>query len=51
MKAVDNASLVMQNGNYVLNHKGEVWDISVNEMIYSSSYEDAKEFFINVTSD
>ena len=35
-------------GNYVLNHKGEVWCMEYNEMIYSSTYDDALEFLISI---
>lgn len=43
------ADMIKQSGNYVLNHWGEVWDISNNECIYSSNYKDALEFFNNIT--
>lgn len=35
-------------GNYVLNHKGEVWCMEFNEMIYKSTFEDALEFLKNI---
>lgn len=35
-------------GNYVLNHKGEVWCMEFNEMICSSTYDDALEFLKNI---
>ena len=40
---------VKQIGNYVLNHYGQVWDISINECIFSSTYEEALNFFNNIT--
>ena len=35
---------LVQVGNFVLNHKGEVWCMETNECIYASSYEDALVF-------
>lgn len=40
-----------QIGDYVLNHKGEVWDMETNECIYASTYEDAKQFLDNITAE
>ena len=40
---------LVQIDNYILNHKGEVWCMETNEMIYSSSYDDAYEFLLNIT--
>lgn len=41
---------LLQIDNYVLNHYGQVYDLTNNECIYQSSYEDAKEFLLNITS-
>lgn len=35
---------LVQVGNFVLNHKGEVWCMETNECIYTSSYDNALEF-------
>ena len=37
-------------GNYCLNHKGEVWCMEYNEMLYSSSFADALDFLKAITS-
>ena len=39
---------LVQVGNYILNHKGEVWCIESNECIYSSSYDDALQFILSL---
>ena len=36
-------------GNYVVNHKGEVWCMEYNEMLYSSTFADALEFLKSIT--
>ena len=36
-------------GNYVVNHKGEVWCMEYNEMLYSSIFADALEFLKSIT--
>ena len=45
-----NAMKLVQIDNYILNHKGEVWCMEMNECIYSSTYDDALEFLKNITS-
>ena len=40
---------VKQIGYYVLNHYGQVWDVSINECIFSATYEEALDFFNNIT--
>lgn len=35
---------LVQVENFILNHKGEVWDMEINELIYSSTYADALDF-------
>ena len=39
---------LVQVGNYVLNHKGEVWDMETNEAIYISTYEDSLQFILSL---
>ena len=36
-------------GNYCLNHKGEVWCMEYNEMLYSSTFDDALKFLKSIT--
>ena len=36
-------------GNYCLNHKGEVWCMEYNEMLYSSTFSDALDFLHSIT--
>ena len=36
-------------GNYVVNHKGEVWCMEYNEMLYSSTFADALKFLKSIT--
>ena len=38
-----------QKGNYVVNHRGEVWCLEQNEMIYSDTFENCVEFVNNIT--
>lgn len=37
-----------QKGNYVVNHRGEVWCLEQNEMIYSDTFENCVEFVNNI---
>lgn len=40
---------VKQIGDFVLNHYGQVWDISFNECIFSGTYAEALDFFNSIT--
>lgn len=40
----------IQRGDYILKPNGQVWCIIGNELIYSSSYDDALDFFNTVSA-
>lgn len=41
-------SKTYQKGNYVVNHRGEVWCLEQNEMIYSDTFANCVEFVNNI---